>query len=94
MDRGGHNPLEAIQLGVKVLIGPHIQNIEHLVKEFEQEEVLEVVSDERKLEASVLSFFQGETTTNPNRNLVNGRSTDRFRTASENAQWLFDRMQK
>ena len=94
VERGGHNPLEAIQLGVKVLIGPHLRNVEHLVEEFEHEEVLEVVSDERELEASVLSFFQGETATNSNRNLVKGGSIGRFRNASENAQWLFDRMQK
>lgn len=91
VDRGGHNPLEAIQLGLKVLIGPHLRNVEHLVEEFKEGRELEVVANEVELEATVVAFFMdrdaaGLVLTN------NEKFHERFNVASKNAKWLVDWM--
>ena len=54
---GGHNMLEAVNMGTVVLTGPHTDNFREITKELESADALCKVNEEEQLEQTLLELF-------------------------------------
>lgn len=58
VDIGGHNPLEPLALGKKVVVGPYIQNARTLYKDLESVQLVQIFDDFNLLSDALLSSLQ------------------------------------
>lgn len=55
---GGHNPIEAAQLGCAVLYGPNVQNLQEIFDEMEQNNAAQTVENEIQLANTIAELLQ------------------------------------
>jgi 3-deoxy-D-manno-octulosonic-acid transferase len=54
--KGGHNPLEAAQFGVPILMGPFYENFRDIVEGLKQAWAIGIVAEDRELSEAVINF--------------------------------------
>jgi 3-deoxy-D-manno-octulosonic-acid transferase len=80
---GGHNPIEAAQLGTAIVHGPHVDNARDIFGRFDKDEAALVVSDAESLAGALVTLFADA----PSRQAM----SDRARSIVEAAQGAVDR---
>jgi 3-deoxy-D-manno-octulosonic-acid transferase len=55
--RGGHNPLEAAQFGVPVVMGPSFENFREIVSALKKAEALRIVQDKGELHSALVTIL-------------------------------------
>lgn len=80
---GGHNPIEAAQLGTTIVHGPHVENARDIFGRFDTDEAALVVSDAESLGRALVTLFADA----PSRQAM----SDRARAIVESAQGAVDR---
>lgn len=80
---GGHNPIEAAQLGTAIVHGPHVDNARDIFGRFDKDEAALVVSDPESLAGALVTLFADA----PSRQAM----SDRARSIVEAAQGAVDR---
>lgn len=80
---GGHNPIEAAQLGTAIVHGPHVENARDIFGRFDKEEAALVVSDAETLAGALVTLLADGASRQ--------RMSDRARTIVEGAQGAVDR---
>lgn len=60
IERGGHNPLEAMAFGKSVLSGPHVFNFSSLFRQLERQQLVSYASTAVELEQQVLQQFANQ----------------------------------
>ena len=53
MPLGGHNMLEGVRAGCPIIMGPFIENIEDIAREFEENGGISIVEDPTTLEIEI-----------------------------------------